>query len=127
MRTLTIALVVVLLTAFSHTQAKAENRAVEGLIIGTAVGSVVGLLVGSEMARDRYQPMPVYHRPVYRQPVVYAPPPPPPRPHYVGWERARHEYRHDYRPARACREIVVVRDGYGRHSKTVSTVCRTWR
>lgn len=121
MRSLKMALVVLMLTGLFATQANARDHAVNGLIIGSAVGGMLGYVVGNEMDRDRG-----YYGGghVYNQTVVFAPPPPPPRYYY------REHYRRDYRPVEVYRKTVVVRERYGHYREPVWTDCRErgdWR
>ncbi len=120
MKSLKIAVIITLLSGFFATQARAHDRAVNGLLIGSAVGGMVGYIVGSEIERGH-----VRHQPVVYAPPVYAPPPPPPR-YYTDrpYPQGRRHYRHDPRPEQICRETVVVRERHGRYRETVRTVCR---
>ncbi len=115
MRSPKLTVIIILLGIFFATQARAHDRAVNGLLIGSAVGGMVGYIVGSEIQRGY----------VHHQPVIYAPPPPPPR-YYADrpYPQGRRHYRHDYRPEQVCRETVVVRERHGRYHESVRTVCR---
>lgn len=113
MKTLKVALVALMLTGFFSTQARANDHAVNGLLIGTAVGGMMGYIVGNEMDKGHYD-----RRPIHHQPVVHIPPPPPPR--YIPDRRySRHAYRSD----EVCRKTIVVRERHGRYRETVRTVC----
>ena len=56
---------------------QAIGRDTEGTLIGTAVGGMLGYMVGNEMDKGYGHPYPP------PQPVVYGPPPPPPAVVYV--------------------------------------------
>ncbi len=98
MKSLKIALVALLLTGIFGTQAKAQNHAVDGIIIGTAVAGIVGVIVANQIHTNSYGRERVYHH----RPVVYSPPPR----HY----RNGHNSRHHFRPAKNHRNHVTSRD-----------------
>lgn len=114
MRSLTIALAILLLSGIFTNRAMARDNAVNGMLIGTAVGGVAGYIIGNEIDRDHYD-----RRHGYRQPVVYLPPPPPPR-----YTHGRRHSGHGYRADQICRETVVVSERHGRYRESVRTVCR---
>ena len=135
MRSLKTVLIDLLLTGLSANQAKARDRAVDGLLIGAAVGATVGYIVGNEMNINSYDRAYAYGPPVaYHQQVTYPYPHSPrryyaPRPYYRDRYRDhyrdhyRDNYRSFYRSGKVCREIVDVEVRYGRYYETYRTVC----
>ena len=152
MKSMKMALIALLLIGFFSTHAKAQDRGVNGLLlgagggalvgqaigrdtegtlIGTAVGGMLGYMAGNEMDKEGYRgnyssPQSVGYYPSSPPPqmVVYPPPPPPQPRYYSSRPYYGDHYRRDYRPDQDCREIMVVKERHGRYRQTVTTVCR---
>lgn len=151
MQLLMVALVVICLMAF---ESRAQERGLNGLIIGagsgavvgqaigrdakatligSAVGGMVGLMVGNEMDRAEYS-----REYDATQAAVFIPPPPP-LPSIVfsyndrdrdRGDHRRHEYSRSHRPSQVCwEEVVRVERHHGRYREITKTVCRDrdWR
>jgi hypothetical protein len=130
MRSLKMVLILVMLTVLSATQAKARDRTVDDLLIGTAVGGMIGYIVGNEIDKNSYGIAYAYGPPaVYHENATYSHSP---RRYYAPRHNYRNHYRDRYRDhyrsfsrsGKICREIVVVNERYGHYYKTFKTVCR---
>lgn len=148
MKRLNLAIITALLIATMAQELKAEERGMNGLLIGagsgalvgqaigrdaeatligTAVGGVLGFMVGNEMDRTGYE----RGYEVTRAGMYYPPPPMPSvvfsyRPDY---DDRRHHRRH-YRNVEVCRDVVTVERRHGRYREVTRTVCRErdgWR
>lgn len=120
MKSLKIALVALMLTGFFGTQAKAQNNAVEGIIIGTAVGGIVGLIIASNIDTHNYGREHVYHKT-----VVYSPPPPPR--YYRNHNHSKHGFKHVFKHGKKHQNIVIKKDSRRHYRQPIKVKYRDRR
>jgi hypothetical protein len=149
MKKIQLAVVTILILGTMAVEGKAQERGIDGLVvgagggalvgqaigrdtkgtlIGTAVGGMLGYMVGNEMDRGGYG------REYGATRAALYFPPPPPLPSivfsYNNRDHHRDEYRERHRPSETCwEEVERVERRHGGYREETRTVCRDrgWR
>ena len=149
MKKMQLTVIMVLIGSSMVVESRAQDRGIDGLVLGagggalvgqaigrdakatllgTAVGGMVGYMVGNEMDKGNYD----NGYAVTRAGVFFPPPPPLPPVVFSFNDRDHHRdgYRPHHRRHQVCwDEVVRVERRHGRYREEVRTVCRDkgWR